>query len=114
MAFDKAYYLDEFDGIIRFYRQSHKEYLNSGRKDFSAPNDEDILDLFQGFHTDEDFEMCKAMSDAWLMYFNHHYEDTIEEWATTDSGKASFLALMKEADDFDFLGPIEDEDELDF
>ena len=116
MAFDKDYYLDEFDGVVRFYRQAHKEYLNKGRRDFSAPEDESIMELFQDFHNDEDFEMCKCMSDAWLIYLEWHYDDTITEWSTTDSGKVSFMALMEEAGhDIDWMKDEEDdEDELGF
>ena len=115
MAFDKAYYLEEFDGIVRFYRQAHKAYLTKGRRDYDAPTDEDTLELFNDFHEHEDFEMCKAMGDAWLIYKKYHYDDTVEEWVTTDSGKASFMALMEEAGhDIDWMKEEDDEDELDF
>lgn len=78
MAFDKRYYLQEFDNIVKYYREAHIVYLeHKSDFPFDAFLDKEIHTLFEDFLEMEDYEMCKCMKDAWEMYKYFYYEITV-------------------------------------
>lgn len=95
MAFDKAKYLEEFDGIVRFYRAAHLDNLKCGVEDWIAHDDPEIQALFSTIQDEEDYEICKAMVDAWKIYDAFDYDDVVDEFLESDASRPGAIEVYK-------------------